>query len=296
MNHIIECVPNFSEGRDKELIEQIVGIFRDQKDVTLLEYSSDSDHNRSVVTLLGTKEGLKRTLLEAVNIAIEKIDLNNHSGEHPRMGAFDVIPFIPIKNITMEECIEFSKEFAKELYEKFSIPVFLYENSASSTKRKNLSVLRRGEFENMDSKIKEEDFIPDFGTKLHPTFGITAIGAREFLIAYNVNLDTDNIEIANNIAKRVRHISGGLRYVKAIGIKLEERNIAQVSMNLVDYKKTPIYQVVELIRVEAKRYGVNIIGTELIGLSPMQALIESAAYYLQIEDFNMNKVIEENLK
>lgn len=296
MNHIIECVPNFSEGRDKELIEQIVGVFRDQKDVTLLEYSSDSDHNRSVVTLLGTKEGLKRTLLEAVNIAIEKIDLNNHSGEHPRMGAFDVIPFIPIKNITMEECIEFSKEFAKELYEKFSIPVFLYENSASSTKRKNLSVLRRGEFENMDSKIKEEDFIPDFGTKLHPTFGITAIGAREFLIAYNVNLDTDNIEIANNIAKRVRHISGGLRYVKAIGIKLEERNIAQVSMNLVDYKKTPIYQVVELIRVEAKRYGVNIIGTELIGLSPMQALIESAAYYLQIEDFNMNKVIEENLK
>ncbi|MBS4538714.1 glutamate formimidoyltransferase [Clostridium sp. D2Q-11] len=296
MKKIIECVPNFSEGRDLDRIEKIVYPFRGKDGVKLLDYQRDEDHNRMVVTLVGEPEKVKEAVIEAMGVAIEEIDMTKHEGQHPRMGAIDVVPFIPIKNVTMEEAIELSKEVAKEAATKYNLPIFLYEESASASHRTNLAKVRKGQFEGMKEKIKQEEWNPDFGpSDIHPTAGVTAVGARMPLVAFNVNLDTDNIDIANKIAKQVRHSGGGLRYCKAIGIELNERGIVQVSMNMTNFTKTALYRSFELIRVEARRYGVNVVGSEIIGLVPMEALVDTAVYYLGVEDFSMDQVLESRM-
>ena len=294
-NKIIECVPNFSEGRDLEKIDQIVAPFRIKAGVKLLDYSNDEDHNRLVVTLVGEPEALYEAIVEAVGVAVRLIDLNQHTGQHPRMGAVDVIPFIPIKNTSMEEAIELSKKVAAKVAEIYHLPVFLYEKSATASHRENLASVRKGEFEGMAEKIKLPEWQPDFGpAERHPTAGTVAIGARMPLVAYNINLSTDNLEIATKIAKNIRHINGGLRYVKAMGVELKERNITQVSINMTDFRVTPLYRVTELVKSEAKRYGATVIGSEVIGLCPMKALIDCAEYYLQIEDFDFEDQVLEN--
>ena len=296
MNKLMQCVPNFSEGRDKEKIDLIVESFRNKDKVKLLDYGFDRDHNRLVVTAVGAPTELKAALIEAIGKAVELIDMTSHEGQHPRMGAVDVVPFIPIKNVTMEEAVAISKEVAQEVSEKYGLPVFLYEKSASSNQRENLAAVRKGEFEGMAEKMKQTDWQPDFGPEQpHPTAGCVAIGARMPLVAYNVNLNTANLQIATTIAKNVRHVGGGLRFCKAMGVELKERGITQVSMNLTDFTRTSIYQAHEMVRMEAKRYGVSIIGAEVIGLLPMQALTDVAEYYLGLENFSINQVLEVNL-
>ncbi len=293
---IMECVPNFSEGRDQNKIEQIVECFRGKEGVKLLDYSSNPDHNRTVVTVAGEPEPLAEAVLQAVGKAQQLIDLNQHKGEHPRMGATDVVPFIPIKNVTEQEAVDLSKYVGEEMWKRFNIPVFLYEKSASAPNRQNLADIRKGQFEGMKEKMLLPEWTPDFGENHpHTTAGVTAVGCRMFLVAFNVNLDTPDVELASKIAKRVRFIGGGLRFVKALGIMLDERNIAQVSMNLTDYTKTPVYMAMEMVRMEAKRFGVNVIGSEIIGLVPQQALIDCAEYYLQIEDLKHNQILENNI-
>ncbi len=292
---LVECIPNFSEGRRTEVIEAILDTLRGKEGIRLLDYSSDKDHNRTVVTLVGTPEGLLAHLPLFIGKAKELIDLRQHQGQHPRMGAVDVLPFVPLRSITMEETTELSKKVAQKLYEELNIPIFLNEEAASAPHRKNLATLRKGQFEAMAVKIKEEGFIPDYGTQLHESFGIIAVGARPFLVAFNVNLATDKLEIAESIAKNVRHISGGLRYVKGMGVALEERGQVQVSMNLTDFTKTPIHRVFELIKIEAARYGVAVIGSEIIGLVPMAAMVDTAAWYLRTEDFKEEQVLEAKL-
>ena len=296
MKKIMECVPNFSEGRNQESIGKIVEPFRGQKGVKLLDYQTDKDHNRMVVTVVGEPQALKSAVIAAMGCAIEVIDMRTHKGQHPRMGAIDVIPFIPIKNISMEEAIAFSREVATEAARQYELPIFLYERSASRPERENLANIRKGQFEGMADKIKQPEWKPDFGpVEPHPTAGVTATGARMPLVAYNVNLDSGNLEIADKIAKKVRHISGGLRYCKAIGIELKDRGQVQVSMNMTDYTKTAIYRGFELIKIEARRYGVNVVGSEIVGLVPMEALMDTAAYYVGLEGFSIDQVLESRI-
>lgn len=292
-NRIMECVPNFSEGRDRTKIEQIVEPFRAKQGVKLLDYSNDEDHNRLVVTVVGEPEALKEAVIEAIGKAVELIDLNRHSGQHPRMGAVDVVPFIPIKGCTMEEAIALSKEVGEQVAALYALPVFLYEKSATAPHRENLASVRKGEFEGMAEKIKQPEWQPDFGpAERHPTAGTVAIGARMPLVAYNVNLGTDRLEIATEIARKIRFIGGGLRFCKAMGVELKERGIVQVSINMTDYTRTALYRAFELVRIEARRYGVPVVGSEIIGLVPMEALIDTASYYLGLEGFSMNQVLE----
>lgn len=289
----MECVPNFSEGRDLQKIDKIVAPFRGKQGVKLLDYSNDEDHNRLVVTVVGEPEPLRDAVLEAIGVAVELIDLNHHQGQHPRMGAVDVVPFIPIRNVTMEEAVALSKEVGKEVAKRYNLPVFLYEKSASSPHRENLAAVRKGEFEGMAEKIKQPEWHPDFGlAERHPTAGTVAIGARMPLVAYNINLNTPSLEIAHDIAKKIRFIGGGLRYCKAMGVELKDRGITQVSINMTDYTRTALYRAFELVRVEARRYGVSIVGSEIIGLVPMEALIDTASYYLGLENFSMEQVLE----
>ena len=293
MNKIMECVPNFSEGRDLQKIDKIVAPFRGKQGVKLLDYSNDEDHNRLVVTVVGEPEPLRDAVLEAIGVAVELIDLNHHQGQHPRMGAVDVVPFIPIRNVTMEEAVALSKEVGKEVAKRYNLPVFLYEKSASAPHRENLAAVRKGEFEGMAEKIKQPEWHPDFGlAERHPTAGTVAIGARMPLVAYNINLNTPSLEIAHDIAKKIRNIGGGLRYCKAMGVELKDRGITQVSINMTDYTRTSLYRAFELVRVEARRYGVSIVGSEIIGLVPMEALIDTASYYLGLENFSMEQVLE----
>lgn len=292
----MECVPNFSEGRDKEKIEKIVNPFRTRNGVKLLDYSNDEDHNRLVVTVVGEPEPLKEAVLEAVGIAVELIDLTKHEGQHPRMGAVDVIPFIPIKNVTAEDAIALSKEVGEAIGSKYKVPVFLYEKSATAPHRENLAKIRKGEFEGMAEKIHEPEWHPDFGPEeRHPTAGTVAVGARMPLVAYNVNLNTNDLSIADAIAKKVRFIGGGLRFCKAMGVELTDRGIVQVSMNLTDYTKTAVYRAHEMVRMEAQRYGVTVVGSEVVGLVPMQALIDCAEYYLGIENFKAEQILESRI-
>ena len=293
MNKIMECVPNFSEGRDLQKIDKIVAPFRGKQGVKLLDYSNDEDHNRLVVTVVGEPEPLRDAVLEAIGVAVELIDLNHHQGQHPRMGAVDVVPFIPIRNVTMEEAVALSKEVGKEVAKRYNLPVFLYEKSASAPHRENLAAVRKGEFEGMAEKIKQPEWHPDFGlAERHPTAGTVAIGARMPLVAYNINLNTPSLEIAHDIAKKIRFIGGGLRYCKAMGVELKDRGITQVSINMTDYTRTALYRAFDLVRVEARRYGVSIVGSEIIGLVPMEALIDTASYYLGLENFSMEQVLE----
>ena len=295
-NKIIECVPNFSEGRDMEVIEKIIAPFIETEGCKLLDYNPDKDHNRVVVTVIGEPEAVKRAVVEAAGIAIANIDMNKHRGEHPRMGAIDVVPFIPIKNVTMEESVALAKEVAEEMANKYNLPIYLYEKAATSSQRENLANIRKGEFEGFKEKIQLPEWKPDFGPAVqHPTAGSTVVGARMPLVAFNINLDTSDIDIANKIAKCIRHISGGFRYTKAMGVDLKERGIVQVSINMTDFTKTALYRVFETVKFEAARYGVNIVGSEIIGLTPTEALVDTAAYYLRLENFSMNQVLENRI-
>ncbi len=290
---IVQCVPNFSEGRDHDKIEKIVEPFRQEQGVDLRDYTNDIDHNRMVVTVTGEPSALKEALVKAIGTAIECIDMRNHEGQHPRMGAVDVVPFIPIQNMSMDEAVELSKEVAALVAEKYELPVFLYGESASNPDRDNLPSIRKGQFEGMGDKIKDARWKPDFGPQtIHPTAGVTAMGARLPLIAFNVNLGTDDLKIADKIAKKIRYISGGLRYCRAIGVALEDKGIVQVSINLTNYTKTSIYQVFELVGIEAKRYGVNVVGSEIVGQVPVEALVDAALYYLRTGDFTANQLID----
>ncbi len=295
MAKLIESVPNISEGRRPEVVEACVEAVRSTPGVTVLDYSSDASHNRSVITYIGSPEGVEAASVALVKKAAELIDLTAHTGEHPRMGAVDVMPFIPIRETTVEDCIALSRRVGERIANEAGVPVFLYEDSATAPHRANLADVRRGGFEGMAQKVQQPEWQPDFGGRgIHPTAGVIAVGARKPLIAFNVNLGTSDLAVANAIARVVRQSGGGLGCVKAIGVKLHERDVAQVSMNLTDYTVTPLYRVVELVRVEAARWGVPVIGTELIGLAPMRALIDSAQYYLQIEAFDYDRQVLEN--
>ena len=296
MNKIVECVPNFSEGRVLEKVERIVNVFRAKENLKLLDYSADKDHNRMVVTVIGEPEAMKNSIIEAVGVAIELIDLTKHTGQHPRLGAVDVIPFIPIKNMTIDEADVLAKEVGKTLAEKYHLPVYFYEKSASAEHRQNLAAIRKGEFEGLVEKMKLAEWKPDAGgEERHPTAGASVIGARMPLIAFNVNLHTTNLEIADKIAKKIRFIGGGLRFCKAMGVDLKEQGMTQVSMNLTDFTKTAIYQAVEMVRFEAKRYGVSVAGCELVGLVPLQAVVDTTSYYLGLEGFSMKQILETHL-
>ena len=296
MAKIVECIPNFSEGRNLEVVEKIVDTLRGKEGVKLLDYSSDADHNRTVVTVIGSPEKLEEAIINFAGVVYENIDMTKHEGEHPRMGALDVVPFVPISDVTMDECIKIANRVGKEIGDKYDVPVYLYEDAATSAGRKNLAKVRKGQYEGFFKKIKEDGWAPDFGpSDMNEKSGATAVSARVPLVAYNVNLGTSDVEIATKIAKKVRHLGGGLRFVKAMGVMLEDRNIAQVSMNLVNYEKSAIYQAQEMIKMEAKRYGVSVVGAEVIGLVPMAALISSAEYYLQLEDFSMEQVLEKRV-
>ena len=295
MAKIVECIPNISEGRNTEIIEAVLDQVRATAGVTLLDYSSDPNHNRTVITFLGSPEGVQEAAVALAKKAAELIDLTKHEGEHPRMGAVDVIPFVPIKEITKEECVELSKVVAERVWNEAKMPVFLYEDSASAPNRVNLAKIRKGQFEGMAEKVLEPEWEPDFGGRtIHPTAGVVAVGCRMPLVAFNINLNTPNLNIASAIAKIIRRSSGGFDCVKALGVMLEDRNIAQVSINMTNFNKTPLYRVLELVKAEAKRWGVTVVGTEIIGLTPMNALIDSAEYYLQIENFDKNKQVLEN--
>jgi len=293
LNQIMECVPNFSEGRDLSKVEKILDCFRGKKDVKLLDYSSNADHNRTVVTLVGEPGPLADAVVEAVGVAAALIDLRTHTGEHPRMGATDVVPFIPIKNCDMDEAVALAKDVGRRIWEGHKVPVFLYEKAASAPHRENLAAVRKGQFEGMAEKMKDPLWHADFGFDApHPSAGATVVGARMPLCAFNVNLGTPDVSIADRIAKKVRHIGGGLRFCKAMGVDLSERKLAQVSMNLTDYTKTSIYSAYEMVKMEARRYGVPVVGSEVIGLVPMKALIDCAEYYLGIEDFSVDQILE----
>ncbi|HEP1376607.1 TPA: glutamate formimidoyltransferase [Streptococcus pyogenes] len=295
MAKIVECIPNFSEGQNQAVIDGLVATAKSIPGVTLLDYSSDASHNRSVFTLVGDDQSIQEAAFQLVKYASENIDMTKHHGEHPRMGATDVCPFVPIKDITTQECVEVSKQVAERINRELGIPIFLYEDSATRPERQNLAKVRKGQFEGMPEKLLEEDWAPDYGDrKIHPTAGVTAVGARMPLVAFNVNLDTDNIDIAHKIAKIIRGSGGGYKYCKAIGVMLEDRHIAQVSMNMVNFEKCSLYRTFETIRFEARRYGVNVIGSEVIGLAPAKALIDVAEYYLQVEDFDYPKQVLEN--
>ncbi len=295
MAKLVECIPNFSEGRNQAVIDGLADVAKSVPGCTLMDVQSDATHNRCVFTLVGSPEGIEEVAFQLCKKAAETIDMTKHQGAHPRMGATDVIPFVPTVGMTVAECVEISKRVAQRIWEELKIPSFLYEDSATSPDRVNLASVRKGQFEGMPEKLLQPEWAPDYGErKIHPTAGITAIGARMPLVAFNVNLGTSDVQVAKNIAKVIRGSSGGFKYCKAIGLLLEDRNVAQVSMNMVNYEGTPLYRVFEVIRAEAERWGVPIIGSELVGLTPAKALVDCAEYYLKIENFDYHKQVMEN--
>jgi len=294
---IIECVPNFSEGRRTEVITAIIGAVRDSGPVNILDYSSDADHNRTVLTLAGEPAAVRTAVETLVQACVERIDLTKHQGGHPRMGAVDVVPLVPIRDIEMKECVALAREIGETIASRHELPVFLYEEAATAEHRRNLAKVRKGEFEGFAEKITDPDWKPDFGpARVHPTAGCVAVGARAFLIAYNINLTTSDVEVAKQIGKAIRHSSGGLRFVKAMGVMLEDRGIAQVSINMTDFTRTPLHRVFEMVRSEAARYGVSICGSEIVGLVPQDALLQTADFYLKLEGFEPNRVFERRLE
>jgi len=294
---LVECVPNVSEGRNKESIEAMAEAIRTVPTVRLLDVQSDPDHNRTVFTFVGEPEGVAEAVYRLFAAALPRIDLRVHRGEHPRMGAVDVVPFVPVRGVKMADCVALAKTVGKEIWERFGVPVYLYAEAATRPERQDLAEIRKGEFEGFFEKIKDPRWAPDFGEPVvHPTAGVTAVGAREFLIAFNVNLGTNDLRIAQEIAKAVRFSSGGLRHVKALGMELKERGIVQVSMNLTNFRKTPLPRVLELVRREAQRFGVPVVGTEIVGLIPEEALVQVAEYYLQLERFSLAQVLERRIE
>jgi len=294
MRQIVECVPNFSEGRRKEVIDQIVEAIAGVPNAHVLDVQSDADHNRTVVTFVGEPEAVEGAAFRGIEKAAELIDMNLHRGEHPRMGAADVVPFVPIKDVTMDDCVAIARRVGERVGRELGIPVYLYEAAATRPERRNLANVRRGEYEGIKAEIATKpEREPDFGPRRMGKAGATAIGARPPLIAFNVYLNTDDVEVAKAIARAVRHSSGGLRYVKALGLLVKGR--AQVSMNLTDYRHTPVHRVVEMIRREAEHYGVSVVESELIGLIPSEALVEAAKFYLQLHGLSSHQILENRL-
>lgn len=297
MQKVIECIPNFSEGRDKKKINKILKAITDVPGILLLDVESDIAHNRSVITFAGKPEAVMEAAFQAAKTAAQIIDLNRHKGEHPRIGATDVIPIVPISGITMEECVRLAQKLGEKIGNELKIPVYLYEKAATRSANKNLANIRKGEYEGLKKEIeKNPERAPDFGPKFLGKAGATAVGAREPLIAYNVNLDTQNIEIAKAIAKKIREKDGGFKNVKALGFELKDRGITQVSMNLTNYKITPPHIVFDAIKKEAKARNTKIIESEIIGLIPKKALIKGAKHYLKIMKFKNDQVLENILK
>src|SRR6267378_2497736 len=294
---IVECVPNFSEGRRKDVIDAIANAIRSIPNITLLDVEYNADHNRSVITFVGEPEPVKTAALAGAAKAVELIDLTKHKGEHPRMGAVDVVPFVPISGVTMDDCARLAKEFGKEFSEKYQVPVFLYEEAASRPERKNLADVRSGEFEGLREEIgKNPARKPDYGPdRIHPTAGATAVGAREVLIAYNVNLGTADVSVAKKVAHQVRGRDGGLAYVKALGFELKERGIVQVSMNMTNFRKSQLFKAFELVKLLSGGQGVPVVGSEIVGLVPMDALVDSAEFYMALENFSPEQVLEKKL-
>ena len=297
MNRIVECVPNFSEGRRTEVVDAIVGALTSVPNVYLLGREMDTDHNRAVITIVGAPENIGEAAIRGVEAAVRHIDLTKHTGEHPRMGAADVIPFVPIRGITLDECVEIAKAVGRQIAAQFKVPVYLYEAAATRPERKNLENIRRGQFEGIRDEIAANpDRAPDFGEpRIHPTAGATVVGARKALIAYNINLNTPDVSVAKDIAKRVRFSSGGLPYVKAMGLLLKDRNQAQVSMNLTDFEQTPVQLVFETVRTEAEQRGVSVAGSEIVGLIPQKAIEQVAEAYLKVEHFSPEMILENRL-
>lgn len=293
---IIECIPNVSEGRRPEVVAQLAAAVRAVSGVRLLDVSSDSSHNRSVFTLAGDAAGVEAAVLALVGAAISAIDLREHTGEHPRLGAVDVVPFVPLEGASMAECAALARTVGAALASRFELPVFLYEEAASTPQRRNLENIRRGGFEGLAEKMKDPAWAPDYGPAVpHPSAGAVVVGARMPLIAFNVNLATDRIDVARKIAAAVRGSSGGLRFVKAIGVSLADRGVAQVSMNLTNYERSPLFRVMELVRREAARYGVAVLESEIVGLVPAAALVAAAQYYLQLDGFSSRQILEQRL-
>ena len=299
MARLVECVPNFSVSKEKDeaVFQGLVDVAKSVPNCMVIDVQSDGNHNRCVFTIVGAPEAIEEVAFQLTKKATETIDMTKHQGQHPRMGSTDVVPFIPTMDVTIEECVEISKRVAKRIWEELQVPSFLYEESASRPERRNLATCRKGQFEGMPEKLLDPDWASDFGErKIHPTAGIIAIGARIPLIAYNINLDTSDLSVAKKIANSIRAAKGGFQCCKAIGVMLEERNIAQVSMNLTNTDITPIYYVFEMVKALADRYGARIIGTELVGLTPGKALLDCAEFYLKLENFNYRtQVMEYNL-
>ena len=297
MTPLVECVPNFSEGRRIDVVDAIVNAMTSVPHVYLLGHEMDADHNRAVVTIVGSPETIGEAAIRGVETAIQHIDLTTHQGEHPRVGAADVIPFVPIRGVSLLDCVEIAKKVGREIASRFKIPVYLYEAAATRPERTNLENIRRGQFEALRNEIQTNpDRYPDFGEpRLHPTAGATVVGARKPLIAYNINLDTSDVSIAKEIAKRVRFSSGGLPFVKAMGVLLKDRTQAQVSMNLTDYEQTPVELVYETVKTEAEHYGVSIAGSEIVGLIPQKAIEQAVEFYLRVENFKPEMILENRL-
>ena len=294
---VIECVPNVSEGRRSEVVTALVEAVRRTPAVRLLDHSSDPSHNRSVLTMVGDAAALKQAVLALFEAALSLIDLRTHSGEHPRLGAVDVVPFIPIEEVTMAECVELARDTAADVAARFQIPIYLYEEASTNSARRNLEDIRRGGFEGLASKMASPEWVPDYGPRApHPSAGAAVIGARMPLIAYNINLATDRLDVAKKIAATVRFSSGGFRYVKAMGISLEHRGIVQVSMNLTNYEQTPILLVFEAVKREAERHGVGVLESEIVGLVPAAALVGATEQLLQLTTFTPNQILENKLR
>ncbi len=298
MNKIVECIPNFSEGRDASIVKAIASAIASVPNVVVLDQTMDSDHHRSVITFAGEPEAVLEAAVRAAARAVELIDLNHHTGEHPRLGALDVLPFVPIKGVTMSDCVALARRAGERIARELRVPVYLYEHAARRPDRIDLANVRRGEFEGLREIIAvHPEHAPDFGeAKVHPTAGAVAVGARAPLIAYNINLATDDLAIAKKIAQAIRGRDGGLQYVKALGFELAARNQVQVSMNLVNHEATPLFRVFEMVKREAERYGVRIMGSEIIGLIPQAALNACSDFYLQIENFSADLVLEQRLQ
>jgi glutamate formiminotransferase/formiminotetrahydrofolate cyclodeaminase len=297
MRRLIECVPNFSEGRDPAKVDAIVSAMSTVPGVYVLDREMDADHNRSVITLAGEPDAVAEAALLGIGKAMELIDLTKHTGAHPRVGATDVVPFIPIEGVTIEDCVALAHRTGHQIWARYRIPVFFYEAAAKRADRVHLENVRRGQFEGLREEMKHNhDRQPDVGEpKLHPTAGVTAVGARKFLVAYNVNLNTSDVTIANKIAKAIRFSSGGLRYVKSMGVELKARNLAQVSINLTDFEQTPMHRVYEMVKREAQRYGAAPVGSEIVGLIPKKAIEMAADFFLQLESFSPAQVFENRL-
>ncbi len=294
---IIECVPNFSEGRRKEVVDAIAAAIASVPGVKVLDVEMDANHNRAVVTFIGDRKAVAEAAFRGAHKAVELIDLNVHRGEHPRIGALDVCPFVPISGVTMEDCVAIAQAVGERIAKELKVPVYLYEEAATRPDRRALPDIRKGEFEGLREAIKKDpNRAPDFGPReLHATAGATVVGARAPLIAFNVNLGTADVKVAKNIAKAIRESDGGLRYVRAKGFELKDRGIVQVSMNMTNYKGTPLFRAYERIKAEAERYGVAIVGSEIVGLVPLEAIVEVTGFYLKLENFNVTQILETRL-